>query len=77
MPRPSRARVRIRLTRDIFSYIVGIGIIIEQTFVANQRTERPILLGVAVGMIGVPTYLQLATKKIDEPDERDKRNERT
>lgn len=76
MTRPSRVRVRIRITRDVFSYMVGIGIIIEQTFVANQNTERPILLGVAVGMIGLPTYLQLASRKMDEPDERDKRNER-
>jgi len=66
MARPSRARLQVRLTRDIFSYVVGIGIIVEQTFVANQHTERPVILGVAVGMIGLPTYLQLASKKVDD-----------
>ena len=52
----------IQLVRDTVSYMVGLGIIVYQTVVGSTSTERPVMLGVAVAMIGVPTFLSLAAR---------------
>ena len=48
------------------SYLFGLGIIVYQAVVGSTSTERPIMLGVAVAMIGVPTFLSLTMRHPNE-----------
>lgn len=63
--RPIR-RHQIRVTRDFVLFCVGLSIIIEQTLIASAATERPVLLGLAAAMVGVPVYWTLAKREEDE-----------
>jgi hypothetical protein len=63
-----RQRFRVRVTRDGILFCTGIAGIIYET--ARQGAERPTLLLLFAGMIGLPAFLQLdSARQAAKPDE--------
>ena len=57
---PTTNKRRLRITRDLILFLIGISGIIWQTVVDD--VDRPYLLAVFVACVGLPTYLASAPK---------------
>jgi hypothetical protein len=59
-----RKRWKIRLTRDLTIFLVGLGGIVHEAFFTHE--DRPTLLILFAAMIGLPAFLRLDEKRSDE-----------
>lgn len=58
-----------RITRDLILFVGGFAGIVYETLV--ERADRPALLAVFAGMLGLPLYLRRDEKRDDKPDGKD------
>ena len=61
--RPNRKRIRYKYTRDGVLFFAGLGGVAHETFFS--QTERPILLGVFMTMMGLPFFIRIDENRRD------------
>lgn len=55
-------RHRVHITRDLVLFTVGIAGIVNETL--RSTSDRPALLALFAGMVGLPVFLRLDSKEI-------------
>lgn len=65
--KPRRRRWKIKLTRDLIIFLVGLGGIVHETFLTTD--DRPTLLILFAAMIGLPAFLRLDERSREEDDD--------
>lgn len=61
-PRQHRRRVsQVRITRDLVLFLIGVAGIVWSTVI--EQVDRPYLLAIFAGCVGLPTYLATAAKR--------------
>jgi hypothetical protein len=64
----SRPRLSAKGWRDTLLFLTGLALIINEA-VLRDGTERPTLLVLYAGMVGLPAFLRIDERRASTPDE--------